>query len=276
MAAVLIVIVKAAVALAAVDQLAGNTGTEQGAAQYAAAVRAANTLAGVKAAAVPVVPAAPAPVPVAQVGSSSSGGGGGSAGETASSQIANAWKQITDSIFEEVKRIRGLIEGTGEDAFAAAQARFGIATAQARAGDQEAAKALPELSQNLLALGETNAQTLLQLRVLQGQTAASLATTGNILSAQYGLAVPAAVLGSSVAPQANNPFVPTVYNPALTSSSNTGGDGVTAQALREMADRMDAIEANTRAGAQHAATLARILARVTPDGDAIETREATA
>ena len=86
------------------------------------------------------------PVPAAtvqQAGSSGGGGGGGSsAGDTAAASIASAWQQITDSIFTEVKRIRGLIEGTGEDAFAAAQTRFSLATAQARAGDQAAATAL--------------------------------------------------------------------------------------------------------------------------------------
>ena len=45
--------------------------------------------------------------------------------------------------------------------------------------------------------------------------------------------------------------------------------------LRRMADRLDLIEANTRATAQHTNGTKRVLERVTPDGDAIQTRVAT-
>lgn len=127
------------------------------------------------------------------LGGGYSGGGGGagySPGEAAADSIASAWQQITDSIWGEVKRIRGLLDGSGEAAFAAAQSRFSIATAMARAGDQAAASQLPELSQNLLALAETNSRTLLELQRTRAQTSGSLSDTASLLSAQFGLTVP--------------------------------------------------------------------------------------
>lgn len=256
---------------AVVDQYAAKIGTADGDKKYAAVVAAANSLNSV----VPAFQAAadaPASV-VSAGGSGGGGGGGGSSSSAAADEISSAWKSITESIWGEVKRIRGLIEGTGEDAFAAAQTRFSIATAQARAGDQEAAKALPELSQNLLTLGETNAQTLLQLRLLQGQTAASLTTTGSILSAGFGLTVPSSVgVGTIPTPQASAQVYTPAYNPVLSGGGGAGNDSATAAALRALADRLDLIEANTRAGAQHGGALSRQITRLVPDGDALEVR----
>lgn len=203
-----------------------------------------------------------------------------SAGAEAASSITNAWQQITDSIWGEVKRIRKMVEGTGEQAYAAAQARFAIATGQARAGDQEAAKALPELSQNLLVLAEANAQTLLQLRATQAQTAGSLAATTTLLSRQYGLTLPSFDVGTNRVPydmaamiHKDEQIIPAAFNPML--NGNGDAEGLSATALRRIADRLDLIEANTRAGAQHGGATSRLLTRLTPDGDALATREAT-
>lgn len=210
----------------------------------------------------------------------SSGGGGGasSSGSNAAASIANAWQAITDSIWGEVKRIRGLLEGSGQDAFAAAQARFTIATAQARAGDQDAAKALPQLSQALLALADTNVGTLLELKRIQGQTAASLTETNAGISGKYGTTIPSFDVGTNYVPRdmlamihEGEAIIPRAYNPTANGGGNSNAE--TANALRRMADRLDAIEANTRAGAQHGGKTARLIERVMPDGDAIQMRE---
>ena len=59
------------------------------------------------------------------------------------------------------------------------------------------------------------------------------------------------------------------------SAMNSSSSLMTAEALRALADRLDLIEANTRAAAAFANRTAKILERVTPDGDAVSTRVAT-
>lgn len=95
--------------------------------------------------------------------------------------ITATWKTITDTILDEVKRLRGEVVGTGATGYAQAQAEFAITTAKARAGDQDAAKLLPGLSRNLDTLAQANAGTLLELRRMQAQTASSLAGTAGVL-----------------------------------------------------------------------------------------------
>ena len=109
------------------------------------------------------------------------------AAQQASQALREAYKSVTDSIFDEVARIRGLM-GTKDQTFAGAQSAFTIASAQARSGDFDAAKMLPQLSQTLLSLAEDSAASLLDLQRIRAQTAASLATTGNLVANMGGLA----------------------------------------------------------------------------------------
>lgn len=208
-------------------------------------------------------------------GSSTTGGSSGSAsaGQTAADSIATAWQQITDSLWGEVQRIRGLIEGTGDSAYAAAQARFATATAMARAGDQTAAQELPKLSQAMLSLAESNAKTLVDLRIAQGQTAASLSQTASMLSSQYGLSVPFLDGGTNYVPHdmlvvahRGEAVVPADFNAALLYGSTPAPqDSGELAALRE----------DVRAGQAQIAALMGELVRMNKkwDGDGLpETR----
>lgn len=109
----------------------------------------------------------------------------------AAKRLADSMKSLGDSIVKEVQRIRGLIVGDGAAGFAEMQARFAIATAQARAGDEEAAKSLPGLSRDLLELAKTNARTSADLKFFQAQTAASLQATVEAMAAKFGFQIPA-------------------------------------------------------------------------------------
>ena len=115
----------------------------------------------------------------------------------ATNNVKDAWQSISDSLIEEIKRIRGELAGDGLGGYAYAQSEFALATAKARAGDQDAAKALPQLSQNLLQLAEVNAKSLVELRRMQAQTAASLVATNDTLVKEYGLDVPAFAAGGN-------------------------------------------------------------------------------
>ncbi|MBY0241476.1 MAG: hypothetical protein K2X55_19395 [Burkholderiaceae bacterium] len=108
-----------------------------------------------------------------------------------------ARQSATDSIFDEVKRIRGVVDGGGATSLAGAQSAFAVATAQARAGDLDAMKALPGLSKSLLDLAEQDASSLLDLRRIQARTAGSLAGTASGAVGQYGLTIPAYAEGTN-------------------------------------------------------------------------------
>lgn len=125
------------------------------------------------------------------VGSSGGGGGGAVAeAQTAASAILDAWQSVTDGIFDEVNRIRGLMGIGRTGSLSEAQAAFTIANAQANAGDQAAARSLPELSRNVISLATAGAASLQDLRRIQGQTALALERTGTNLAGQFGTTIP--------------------------------------------------------------------------------------
>jgi len=98
----------------------------------------------------------------------------GSAAERAANQVSDAWRQIGDSLMDEVRRIRGQIAETADQGLAYWEAQFAITTAQARAGDQDAAKQLTSLSGNLLRAAEAEAGSMLDLQRIRAATAQSL------------------------------------------------------------------------------------------------------
>lgn len=101
----------------------------------------------------------------------------------AADELRKAWSDVGTSIMDEVKRIRGLTDPTGDGSFASLQGQFNAATAAARAGDQDAAKSLPGLSQALLKVAGDMARSRQELERVQAQTAASLEATFAAISA---------------------------------------------------------------------------------------------
>ncbi|HOV20250.1 MAG TPA: hypothetical protein PLK10_12515, partial [Ottowia sp.] len=85
-----------------------------------------------------------------------------------------AWKSIGDSLMDEVNRIRGVLDETAGQGVDYWQSQLAIAKAQAMAGDQDAAKSLAGISQNLLRAGEASATSMLELQRLRAQVAHSL------------------------------------------------------------------------------------------------------
>lgn len=137
---------------------------------------------------------------------------------SAAKAVKDAWQSITNTIMDEVKRIRGLVDESSGTSFAEAQSRFAITTAQARAGDQEAAKLLPSLSQALLTLAEKNAQTAEELSYIRAMTANSLAQTAGGYVGSYGVSLPSFDVGTDSVPRdmiaqihAGEEIVPAAY-----------------------------------------------------------------
>jgi len=136
----------------------------------------------------------------------------------AAKAVKDAWQSITNTIMDEVKRIRGLVDEASGMGFAEAQSKFAIATAQARSGDQEAAKLLPSLSQALLTLAEKNARTAEELAYIRSMTANSLAQTATGYSTNYGVTLPSFDVGTDSVPKdmiaqihAGEEIVPAAY-----------------------------------------------------------------
>ena len=99
----------------------------------------------------------------------------------AADQLRQAWKSVSDSLLDEVARIRGV--NTGGDSFASLTAKFNAATKAARAGDQVAAGTLPELSKSLIDAAAMVATSQQEVDRVSGQTAASLERTAALIDA---------------------------------------------------------------------------------------------
>jgi len=115
----------------------------------------------------------------------------------AAERIKEAWADITTSLLDQVKLIRGEIAqdaGHGMDWW---QAQFTIDTAMARAGDQDAAGRLASVSDSLLAVAANNAASLYELQSLRASVAQSLQDTAAYANAYAnGKSVPRAAPSS--------------------------------------------------------------------------------
>lgn len=105
---------------------------------------------------------------------------------SAGEKMKEAWQSVTDSIVDEIKRIRGLVSENSGNSFSELQSKFAITTAQARAGDERAASSLPQMAEDLLKAAETQAHTLEELNYYRATTANSLEETVNGYSKKYG------------------------------------------------------------------------------------------
>ncbi|WOK37561.1 phage tail length tape measure family protein [Sphingomonas sp. C3-2] len=198
------------------------------------------------------------------------------AAASAAEKLRSAWAAITDALIAEIERIRGVM-GTRSGSYAEALAKFNNASMLARGGDQEAAKALPGLSQALLSQAAETARSSEDLARLQGLTAASLEQTLAIIG-QAGNS------GTTTDPTATGSPEPGWWNQFAANQMGTAtipaNDGQSAlldelQALRqEVADLRGEQRIASAAIASGTTKTARILERVTPDGDALSTRTA--
>ncbi len=184
---------------------------------------------------------------------------------SASKAIKDAWQSITDSIFEEVNRIRNLLGVNTAQSLAQAQAKFYATSAQAKAGDQEAAKLLPALSQALLTIAESSATTSLDLKRIQSQTASSLESTGTALTSAYGLTIPKFAAGTDYVPQ---DMIAMIHQGEKITPKAFNNDDLINEVRRMNAQLAELLRSNGSIDANTLKT-AKTLTRVTQGGDAM-------
>jgi hypothetical protein len=191
----------------------------------------------------------------------------------AAQAIKDAWRDVGDSLIDEIKRIRGEILGATPAGLAYAQSQFAIATAQARAGDQLAAKSLPELSRALIALAQESAGSLSDFRAVQGATLASLQATLQYLGGAYGFSVPAFDVGTNRVPfdmlamvHKDEAVVPAAYNPAAGGLGSHDDAAIVAE-LKALRAEVAELKRSNLVAAGSAMRLERIMENVTSGGN---------
>lgn len=106
-------------------------------------------------------------------------------------ELKDIWKDLTDSIYEEVARIKGLMLGGTTAGLVDLEAQFALATAQARANDQAAAGKLPDLASQLEEQYRDMAASRAEYEYQIGGLLASLQETADITAEQNGVNAPA-------------------------------------------------------------------------------------
>lgn len=197
----------------------------------------------------------------------------------AAKAIKDSWASITDTILDEMKRLRGEIVGDGEDGQAYAQAQFTIATAQARSGNQDAADSLAGLSQALIEAAESNASSLIELRLVQGATLQSLAETRTLLGKKYGISLPAFDVGTNYVPKdmiaqihEGEAIIPKAYNPAA--MPNGGGSSDVVAELRAVRQELAELRSAANRNAESSETISTNVNDLVKGRTSIRTRTA--
>lgn len=201
--------------------------------------------------------------------------------EEAAQRIREAWQSITDSLYEEVARIRGLVLGESQASYSVAQSNFNVAMQKALAGDQKAAESLPELSRTMLDLAETQTKSMYELRRIQLITAASLDRLAGKYVNTYGLAVPAfasggnypggmALVGEEGPELIDFNSSGRVYNASQTASALNNAGAI--EAINKMNENLEMLRHEVRANVTHSAKTAKILDRVVTDGQTVAVR----
>jgi len=193
---------------------------------------------------------------------------------SAQQEIRDAWQATADSILETMRRLRGDLLGTGSRGFAAAQADFALATAAARAGDQDAAGRLPQLAQAVVDLGKAVSASSAEQALLTARTLASLSATVQGMSA-FGIELPQFAVGADILPRdmvavvhEGERIVPAAENRELIRRLSQGAPTID---LGPLLSEVSALRAEVRAVAGHTSKTARVMERM-DDDDALTVR----
>lgn len=187
----------------------------------------------------------------------------------AANQMVSAWQSVSDSIFDEVNRIRQSAAESTSRSFAGAQSRFVIAQAQARAGDLDAAKSLPELSKMVISMAERESSSQDDLDRIKAKVAASLESTA-ISMGKQGVRLPSAPANAFVSDFMYSPTVPS-QSPAFANSQSADAvvSGSIIKELQELRLSVEKLQTPTDKIASNTDKLKDNIQRVTLDGEGV-------
>lgn len=209
----------------------------------------------------------------------------------AATKLKEAWQDAADGILEEVRRIRG-VTGSPQATLASAQAQFSLAVAKAQAGDVDAAKELPKLSQNLLEMANKNARSAEEAAFLQASTLGALERTLRIIEQTQGITVPAFANGGMHTgglrivgerePELEATGAARIYNGRQLRAALAGGSNDSSEVVALLLEVKALLLQMTRdqqayggANAVNTAKLVKMLRDVIPDGDYINVKTVT-
>ena len=200
------------------------------------------------------------------------------AAEDAANSVRDAMKSIADSLTDAAAQIRGDIVKQGAGGFAAAQAQFTVTAAQAKAGDEAAAKSLPQLASALVQIAQTSATSEAQLRSVRASTAGTLDEVAALLAAKYGFQTTSTATVATSVPTAQQPTVPTqqtvvqpvFYNSITGQAAAPADSAATLAELAKITALLEALSAKTTVTAEDIATTRRVLQLVTRNGASMQ------
>lgn len=120
----------------------------------------------------------------------------------AAEKLKDVWKDVVDSLSEEIQRLKDNILGTSPNAEDSLQNKFNELTKRALSGDSEAGQELAKVSQTLLEQKKNESSTLAEYLLAQSSILGSLEATRATLNKAYGLTPEGSSTGGS---GANNP-----------------------------------------------------------------------
>jgi hypothetical protein len=161
-------------------------------------------------------------------------------------ELKNVWRDLTDSIEDEIKRIRGDVLGDSLNGLSYVQAQFATMTAQARALDKDAAGKLPDLAGQLSDLYRTSSSSRSEFEFQINSMLASLEETNRITRSATG----------------------------VTETTSAVEDKALAKKVEELSGAVFLLQDIMQKTATTTADTAKILDRVTSGGNAMRTKAA--
>ncbi|MBR7792306.1 hypothetical protein KDM87_06810 [Undibacterium sp. FT147W] len=185
---------------------------------------------------------------------------------SAAAQLKSAWQSLADSIVSEVSRLRGLTSTSSAAGIAAAESQFAISTAQARAGDQDAMKLLPALSQALDKLYESTATSQAELSRNRAALAYSLEQTAGTTK-RYGVTLPSYDIGTDYVPV--DQIAQIHQGERITPAAYNRSDATNADLVKQMQilnEKIDRLVSAAKSSAESNRSTAEVLDNLTGGG----------
>ncbi len=181
-------------------------------------------------------------------------------------ELKNAAAEAVSAIVEEVNRLRGLVGTESTNGFESTRQLFMSNIALAAAGDTNAQAALPGLSQSLEGMFKERATSSQDVNRFRSWLANSLTQIAPAFAAGGIHSGGMRIVGEN-GPELEVTGPSRIFNNASTMELLSGNNVVSA--INVLNNNMELLRAEVRAGVTHNATTAKILTRVSPDGETL-------